>query len=106
MSLVEFAIRDRGGAHAGPMGEVSLTEAMELAAEGHFLAGSTGPRMASAIEFVQDGGAGSIVRPLDKAADALVGRTGTRIMPDAGKRGALVPRKRHRVSLQQAALWS
>jgi carbamate kinase len=80
---VEYAFRDFGERHATPLGEVSLAEAKELEAEGHFLAGSMGPRMASAFKFVEDGGARAIISSLDMAVDALRGKTGTSIVPDA-----------------------
>jgi carbamate kinase len=37
--------------------------------------------MASAIKFVQEGGARAIISSLDKAVEALEGKTGTIILP-------------------------
>lgn len=79
---VEHALRDFGSDKAAPIGQVSVAEAKELAAQGHFLAGSMGPKMASAIKFVEDAGGRAIISSLDKAVDALAGRTGTIILPD------------------------
>ncbi len=59
------------------MGAVSVDEMKKLAAEGHFLAGSMGPKVASALKFVEDGGQRAIITSLDKAVDALAGKTGT-----------------------------
>jgi carbamate kinase len=84
---VEYAFRDFGTDKATAVGEVTVAEAKELAAQGHFLAGSMGPKMASAIKFVEDGGTRAIVSSLDKAVEALAGRTGTRIVPDAPSPG-------------------
>jgi carbamate kinase len=92
---VEFAFRDYGEAHAKPVGQVSLAEAMDLEAEGHFLAGSMGPKMISAIKFVEDGGTRAIISSLDKAVDALAGKTGTVIVPDARVRTRLTPGRSH-----------
>lgn len=97
---VEFAFRDYGEAHAEPVGEVSLAEALDLAAEGHFLAGSMGPKMASAIKFVEDGGARAIISSLETAVAALGGKTGTRIVPDAPATRPRASRKRRAVSLR------
>jgi len=85
------------------VGEVSLAEALHLSIEGHFGAGGMGPKMASAIKFVQDGGARAIISSLDKAFDARGGKSGTRIVPDAAARESRAPRKRHTVSLQEAS---
>lgn len=74
---VENAIVNFGKDNASPVGAVSADEMKKLAAEGHFLAGSMGPKVASAIKFVEDGGQRAIITSLDKAVDALGGKTGT-----------------------------
>ncbi len=78
---VEHALLNFGKDNATPLREVTCAEATKLAAEGHFLPGSMGPKMASAIKFVEEGGARSIISSLDKAAEALEGKTGTVIVP-------------------------
>jgi carbamate kinase len=78
---VEHAFIDFGTENATPVGEVTVAQAERLAAEGHFLAGSMGPKVASAIKFVEGGGMRSIITSLDKAADGLAGNTGTIIVP-------------------------
>lgn len=84
---VEYAFRDFGRKNASPVRTVSAGEAQALAAQGHFLAGSMGPKMASAIKFVSDGGGRAIITSLDKAVDALAGTTGTIVLPEI-ERGA------------------
>jgi carbamate kinase len=74
---VEHAILNYGKDNATPVGHVTVAEAKAFAAEGHFLAGSMGPKVASAIKFVEDGGQRAIITSLDKAVDALAGKTGT-----------------------------
>jgi carbamate kinase len=74
---VEHAIVNFGKDNASPVGAVSVDEMKKLAAEGHFLAGSMGPKVASALKFVEDGGQRAIITSLDKAVDALAGKTGT-----------------------------
>ncbi len=74
---VEHAILNYGKANAQPIGHISVEDIKKHAAEGHFLAGSMGPKIASAIKFVEWGGERAIVTSLDKAIDALAGRTGT-----------------------------
>jgi carbamate kinase len=78
---VEHALLNFGKDNATPLREVTCAEAKKLAAEGHFLPGSMGPKMASAIKFVEEGGARSIISSLDKAGEALEGKTGTVIVP-------------------------
>ena len=78
---VEHALLNFGKANATPVGEVTVAEAQRLVAEGHFLPGSMGPKVASAIKFVEEGGARAIISSLDKAVEALSGKTGTIIVP-------------------------
>lgn len=78
---VEHAIKNFGKDDATPIGEITVAEAKRLADEGHFLPGSMGPKVASAIKFVEEGGKRSIISSLDKAVEALEGRTGTIIVP-------------------------
>ena len=78
---VEHALMNFGKENAAPIGEVTVAEAQRLADEGHFLPGSMGPKVASAIKFVEEGGARAIISSLDKAVEALAGKTGTIIVP-------------------------
>ena len=61
------------------LGEITVEEAEKYLEEGHFLAGSMGPKMQAAIRFVKAGGDKAIITSLDHAVDALERRTGTRI---------------------------
>lgn len=64
------------------VGAITLSEAKEYLAEGHFLAGSMGPKVKACIRFLKWGGKTAIITSLDKAVDALDGKTGTRIVPE------------------------
>jgi carbamate kinase len=59
------------------LGRITLAEARTYAAQGHFKAGSMGPKMAAAIKFLENGGRRSIITALDLALDALEGNAGT-----------------------------
>ena len=59
---------------------MSLAEAREYLAEGHFLAGSMGPKVKACMRFLKWGGKKAIITSLDKALDALEGKTGTHIV--------------------------
>jgi len=58
---------------------VTLAELRLLAAEGHFPAGSMGPKIAAAIRFIEGGGAHCIIGHLEHAMAALDGQSGTHI---------------------------
>ncbi len=57
---------------------VRLDEARAYQAEGHFLAGSMGPKVAAACNFIEAGGEMAIITSLQTATEALAGKTGTR----------------------------
>lgn len=59
------------------LSHLTLAEARSYAAEGHFKAGSMGPKMAAAIKFLENGGRRSIITALDLALDAVEGHAGT-----------------------------
>ena len=58
---------------------LSLAEAKKYLAQGQFAAGSMGPKVEAAIQFLEYGGKQVIITSLDKAAQALKGQAGTRI---------------------------
>jgi carbamate kinase len=61
---------------------VSLRELKALHAEGHFPAGSMGPKIAAAIRFLESGGERVIIGHLDEAMAALRGEAGTHVLSD------------------------
>jgi carbamate kinase len=63
--------------------KMSVDEARRYLAEGHFLAGSMGPKVRACIRFLEWGGKKAIITSLDKAEDAFEGKTGTLIYPSA-----------------------
>lgn len=58
---------------------MTVTEAKKYLAEGHFLAGSMGPKVKACIRFLEHGGREAIITSLDKAAVAIEGKAGTMI---------------------------
>lgn len=60
--------------------EVTLREIEELQGEGHFKAGSMGPKVEACRRFVVNGGKQAIITSLDTAVEALEGKAGTRII--------------------------
>lgn len=61
---------------------VTVSEIHALLREGHFPAGSMGPKIESAIRFIEGGGKRVIISHLDEALPALRGEKGTHIVPD------------------------
>ena len=66
------------------LGQVTLSELKAYHAEGHFPAGSMGPKVEAAIRFLEGGGQRAVIAALDQAVPALAGETGTHVVPDDG----------------------
>jgi carbamate kinase len=62
---------------------IDLDEAREHLADGQFPPGSMGPKVSAAIQFLETGGGEALITSPDLLADALAGRTGTRIVARA-----------------------
>lgn len=58
---------------------MTLAQARRYLAEGHFAAGSMGPKVEAAVQFLENGGKTVVITSLEMAAGALEGRAGTRI---------------------------
>lgn len=56
---------------------MSLEEAMKYMEEGHFAPGSMRPKVQACIRFLKYGGKKAIITSLDKAVEAIEGKTGT-----------------------------
>jgi carbamate kinase len=77
---VEYALLNFGTDNEEPVREVTVDQAKQYLSEGHFKAGSMGPKIEAALGFVERGGERAIITSLDKAVDALNGKTGTHIV--------------------------
>ena len=60
---------------------VTVAEAQRYLAEGQFPAGSMGPKIEAAIQFVTRGGKQVLITDVEHLRDALAGREGTLILP-------------------------
>jgi carbamate kinase len=65
------------------VGCVSISEMKDLYRQGHFKAGSMGPKVLACMRFIEWGGQCAIITSLDRAVEALIGKAGTRVIPDA-----------------------
>jgi carbamate kinase len=60
--------------------ELTVQECKRLLAQGQFPAGSMGPKIESAVKFLESGGDSVIITSLEMAEDALAGKAGTRVV--------------------------
>jgi carbamate kinase len=64
---------------------VSASQMRAYAAEGHFKAGSMGPKVEACLRFVDAGGE-SVIASLTEVGPAMAGSAGTHIVPDAAEK--------------------
>lgn len=60
---------------------LTINEATHYLEEGHFPAGSMGPKIQAAINFIKFGGKRVVISSIEKMVDAVYGKTGTIIIP-------------------------
>jgi carbamate kinase len=77
---VPKAYLDYRGPNERALDVVPLPEMERYAAEGHFKAGSMGPKVDAAMRFVRHGGE-AVIGSLTEVNKALAGKAGTRIVP-------------------------
>jgi carbamate kinase len=78
---VEKVFLRYGRPDASPLDRLTVAQARDYLARGHFLAGSMGPKIEAALRFAWWSRREAIITSLDKALEAILGRTGTRIGP-------------------------
>ncbi|MDF1513547.1 MAG: carbamate kinase [Anaerolineae bacterium] len=79
-TAVEKVALHFGTAHQKWLNRMTLVEARAYLAQGHFAAGSMGPKIKAALSFLEHGGTEVLITNLDNIARALTGETGTRIV--------------------------
>jgi carbamate kinase len=80
-TAVEQVYLDYGQANQMALGCVSAKEMKDHIAAGQFPAGSMGPKIEAALDFLQRGGKEVVITDPDHLADALAGKAGTHIEP-------------------------
>jgi carbamate kinase len=63
------------------LNQMTLAEAQQYIADGHFAAGSMLPKIEAAVEFIKMGGPQAVITDPPNLSRALRGETGTRILP-------------------------
>jgi carbamate kinase len=61
---------------------VTASQMRAYAAEGHFKAGSMGPKVEACLRFAGAGGE-AVIASLTEVGEAMAGKAGTHIVPDA-----------------------
>ena len=61
---------------------ITVSEAKQYLAEGHFAEGSMAPKVRAIIWYLEAGGKEALVTDPAHIMEALAGKTGTRIIPD------------------------
>jgi carbamate kinase len=60
---------------------ITVAEAEQYLAEGHFPAGSMGPKITAMVDYIRHGGKRAIMTNLDNVVNALMGTAGTELVP-------------------------
>lgn len=82
LTNVDRVKKDFGTEREGALPRLPLTEARRLLGEGQFPAGSMGPKVQAAIDFVTATGRPVIITDIGHVHDAIAGEAGTAIVPD------------------------
>ena len=80
---VPHAVLRFGTPEAEPLGRVTVAELRGHLADGQFASGSMGPKVEAACRFVEHGGQHAVITELDQILEAVAGRAGTLVVPDA-----------------------
>jgi len=76
---VEHVSLHHGTERAMKLSLITVEEALKHHGDGHFPAGSMGPKILAAVEFLEQGGEQAIITNPESIEKALDGKTGTRI---------------------------
>lgn len=78
---VEQVLLDFGTPAERALEAMTVAEARAHLADGQFPAGSMGPKVQAAMQFVEAGGGTAVITSLERIADAVAGTAGTRVVP-------------------------
>ena len=78
---VEKVFLDYGKPNQRPIDRMTVQECRSFLEEGEFPAGSMGPKIESAVRFIESGGSRALITSLEMAREAIAGRAGTTIVP-------------------------
>ncbi|RJR33229.1 MAG: carbamate kinase [Deltaproteobacteria bacterium] len=81
LTAEEYVYLDYGRPGRRPLTELNCAAARKYLQEGQFPPGSMGPKMESALDFLDQGGARVLITRPESLAAAMAGRTGTHMFP-------------------------
>jgi carbamate kinase len=73
--------RGHGTLYPEELDRLSVREAQILLKDGEFGAGSMGPKIEAALDFLESGGSRVVIADLEQATEALAGGAGTELLP-------------------------
>lgn len=76
---VEYVYLNYGKKKESRIEDIGVDEIEDYYEEGHFPPGSMGPKVEASINFIKNGGKEAIITSIERAWDAVQGRTGTHI---------------------------
>ncbi len=82
LTAVEKVALNFGKPNQQDLDRMTVQEAERYLQEGHFPAGSMGPKIQAAINFLRSGGERVIITSIEKSVDAVQGNAGTVIVPN------------------------
>jgi carbamate kinase len=84
---VPGAIINFGGPGESLLREVSTADAGQYLKQGHFPAGSMGPKVEAALQFCRHSDKKAVICSIEEIDAAVSGTAGTQILPSSSKRG-------------------
>ncbi|UCC45860.1 MAG: carbamate kinase [Candidatus Zixiibacteriota bacterium] len=82
LTSVDQVVINFGRSDQTALEECTVTQMKEYQEQGHFPAGSMGPKVQAAVSFLESGGSMVAISNFKDAGKALSGEAGTRIVPD------------------------
>ncbi len=80
LTNIEKVYRDYGSPQERPLDVMTVDEAREYLSQGQFPAGSMGPKIEAAVDYIQAGGKEVLITSAGHLKAALINRSGTRIV--------------------------
>ncbi len=77
LTATDYVYLNYGTLFQQPLKEITLEQAKQYYAEGHFPPGSMGPKVEAAIQFIESGGKKAIITSIENTREAVTGKVGT-----------------------------
>jgi len=77
LTATDYVYLNYGTLFQKPLKEITLEQAKQYYADGHFPPGSMGPKVEAAIQFIESGGKKAIITSIENTREAVTGKVGT-----------------------------